>query len=177
MKNQFRYYKPSDSIVFDSLSKNIIMSNDYACELKYQGYTFHSVEQMYYWMLFSKNTKIQNKIMEFSGTSNGFDVRRFCKTQIDKIDKDYMMKKNKCMLKCIEIKYQQCEEFRTALKESKGKYLVQHIPWDTELGTIWNNQEHVFVGINACGRLLMKVRENAINGLYNDNKDKKEYDK
>ena len=61
----------------------------------------------------------------------------------------------------------QCAEFRKAIDESGDKNLVEYAPWDNEYGAVWDKGLQAYVGKNACGRYMMKVRENALNGLYN----------
>jgi predicted NAD-dependent protein-ADP-ribosyltransferase YbiA (DUF1768 family) len=84
----------------------------------------------------------------------------------DKIDKDYDSKKYKCLTKCLEIKFLQCFEFRKAVLDSGSKNLVEYAPWDSEFGAKWDSWEEAYTGINACGRCMMMIRENAINGMY-----------
>ena len=100
------------------------------------------------------------------GVCNGFQVKNFCTKHADKIDKDYDSKKYKCLTKCLEIKFLQCFEFRKAVLDSVSKNLVEYAPWDSEFGAKWDSWEAAYTGINACGRCMMMVRENAINGMY-----------
>ena len=63
------------------------------------------------------------------------------------------------MRKCLEIKYEQCDEFRKVIDSSWGKDLVEDAPWDSEFGAMWHKEHNAYVGKNACGRLMMAVRE------------------
>ena len=165
--NNLRKYKKDDCILFNSKLDSYVMSNMYPCRLVYDSKEFQSVEQMFHWMLFSGNTEVRDGIMKCKGVCNGFQVKNFCAKHADKIDKDYDSKKFDCLFKCLEIKYLQCLEFRKAIDESVGKSLVEYAPWDNEYGAVWDKDLQSYVGKNACGRLMMKVRENALNGLYN----------
>ena len=153
-----RYYSKEDSILFNSKGDNFVMSNMYPCRLVYEGITFHSVEQLYFWMLYSENKKMQDKILSFNGICNAFDVKKFCKEHINERDKDYELKKYRCLGKCLELKYKQCEEFREAINESADKQLVELAPWDAEFGAMWIKEHNAYVGKNACGRMMMNVR-------------------
>lgn len=93
------------------------------------------------------------------GICNGFKVKKLCKENKDKIDKDYDVKKYSCLYDCLKIKYEQCKEFKELIDNSWGKDLVEDAPWDAEYGAIWSKKEQAYVGVNACGRLMMKVRE------------------
>ena len=156
--NDIRCYPKEDSILFNSKGENFVLSNMYPCKLIYEGRTFHSVEQLYHWMLYSNNEKLRDKIIKFKGICNGFQVKKFCEEHINDIDKDYMLKKYKCLKKCLELKYEQCREFREAIDGSHGKHLVEFAPWDAEYGATWMKEFNAYVGKNACGRLMMDVR-------------------
>lgn len=66
-KEDIRYYKKDSSILFNSKGDNFILSNMYPCHLVYDGIDFHSVEQLFHWMLFSKNDEMKNKILKCKG--------------------------------------------------------------------------------------------------------------
>ena len=166
MKNS-RIYKKDNSMLFNSKLDNFVMSNMYPCRLVYEGREFQSVEQMFHYMIFSENDMVKGEIMKCKGICNGFEVKKLCDKYSDLIDKDYDSKKYKCLFKCLEIKYLQCSEFRKLIDESGGKDLVEYAPWDNEYGAVWDKNLKAYVGKNACGRCMMKVRENAFNGLYN----------
>lgn len=165
--NNIRVYKKEDSVLFNSKLDNFVMSNMYPCHLVYEGKEFQSVEQLFHWMIFSESAEVRDEIMKCKGICNGFQVKKLCEAKSNKIDKDYDSKKYKSLFKCLEIKYLQCAEFRKAIDESGDKNLVEYAPWDNEYGAVWDNGLQAYVGKNACGRYMMKVRENALNGLYN----------
>ena len=64
---------------------------------------------------------------------------------------------------CIQQKYEQSEEFRNKLKESKGLYIVEDqssfAKKNPDTWGVKKQGEH-FVGPNLLGRLLMELREN-----------------
>lgn len=63
------------------------------------------------------------------------------------------------MLQALTLKAEQCKLFKEKLLESGDTPLVEFAPWgDTIWGTVKQGNE--YVGVNATGRLMMKVREN-----------------
>ena len=64
---------------------------------------------------------------------------------------------------CIQQKYEQSEEFRNKLEESKGLYIVEDqssfAKKNPDTWGVKKQGEH-FVGPNLLGRLLMELREN-----------------
>ena len=73
-KMNFRIYKEEDSILFNSKLDNYVLSNMYPCKLLYEGKVFHSVEQLFHWMIFSENKFVREEIMKFKGVCNGFQI-------------------------------------------------------------------------------------------------------
>ena len=158
-KEDIRYYMKDSSILFNSKGDNYVLSNMYPCHLVYDSINFQSVEQLFHWMLFSNNNEMKQKILKCKGICNGFQVKKVCGENADKIDDDYESKKYKCLSKCLEIKYKQCDEFRKIIDGSWGKELVEEAPWDAEYGAMWHKEYNAYVGKNACGRLMMAVRD------------------
>ena len=158
-ESEIRFYGKESSLLFNSKGDNFVLSNMFPCHLNYKGIDFQSVEQMFHWMIYSNNESIKRKILSCKGICNGFNVKRICEENIDKIDSDYDSKKYKCLSKCLEIKYEQCDEFRKIIDASWGKNLVEEAPWDAEYGAMWHKEYNAYVGKNACGRLMMAVRD------------------
>ena len=64
---------------------------------------------------------------------------------------------------CIQQKYEQSEEFRNKLEESKGLFIVEdQSSFRKPNPDTWGvkQKEDSFVGPNLLGRLLMELREN-----------------
>lgn len=110
-------------------------------------------------MLFSNNDEMKKKILNCKGICNGFQVKKVCGENADKIDDDYDSKKYKSLEKCLEIKYEQFDEFRKIIDSSLGKVLVKDAPWDSEYDAMWQKEHNAYVGKNACGRLMLAVRD------------------
>ena len=161
MENKnFRIYNASSSLAFNSHNENFVLSNMYPCRLVYNDKVFQSAEQLFHWLLFTENKDIQNKILKCSGVCNAYKVKKLCEENKHLIDKDYKEKKYKCLLEALQVKYNQCKEFSTILKNNMDKELVEFAYWgDTEWGCTQDKVTHNYVGKNACGRLMMKVRE------------------
>ena len=64
---------------------------------------------------------------------------------------------------CLTLKYDQSGEFRKALEDSKGKYIVEDQSTFTKKNPdTWGVklQNDIYVGPNLLGRLLMELRDN-----------------
>ena len=67
------------------------------------------------------------------------------------------------MKQCLQLKYDQCNEFRAALERSKGKYIVEdQSSFKKSWADTWGVkcQGDYYVGPNLMGRLLMELRDN-----------------
>ena len=144
-----------------------ILSNMYPCHIEYEGNTFHSVEQMFQFYMYTQTPEAQNLIMQ---ATDGKAVKEVSK----KYKEDNISLKDtfKLLLICLEQKYQSCPAFRAKLKETGDLPIVEVTTWwDVLYGTIDGeklknghfNGEFVgdcFLGMNATGRCIMQVREN-----------------
>ena len=164
----WREYKREDSILFNSRNENCIFSNMHPCKMIIKGVEFYSSEQMFHYLLFEGFPKVQNEIMKCKGINNGFEVKKICKAYenlIKDLDKkeiyDYLYQS-------LKLKYKFCEDFKKAVDNSNNLNLVEYASWgDTEYGTVYNKTKDVYEGVNVCGRLIMKVREEARNETSN----------
>ncbi len=71
------------------------------------------------------------------------------------------------MKQCLQLKYEQSEEFRVALERSKGKYIVEdQSTFRKKYADTWGvkRQGDFYVGPNLMGRLLMELRDNGFSG-------------
>ena len=108
---------------------------------------------------FNGHKDVQAKILKCNGINGNFQAKTLCKKYEEELLGNVENKvKYDILFKCIKLKAEQCELFRKLLIESKGKYLVEWAWWgDKEFGCVL--EDGVFRGKNACGRLMMKVRE------------------
>lgn len=165
-KNGYRTYKKNDSLLFNSKNEWCLLSNMYPCKICYEGKIYYSSEQLFHYLIFQYNKEVQEEIMKCKGINNAFEVKKIANKQEDKIDEDYNEKKYIMLEIALEAKAKCCEDFRKCLIASykENKNLVEYAPWgDTEFGTVYNRENNVYEGKNACGRIMMKVREKIYN--------------
>jgi predicted NAD-dependent protein-ADP-ribosyltransferase YbiA (DUF1768 family) len=138
----------------------------YPCHIEYEGNTFHSVEQMYHYYVYSEQSEAQNIIMK---AKDGKEVKEVSKQY--KEDDTPLKDKFRLLQICLEQKYRSCPEFRKRLKETQDLPIVEVTTWwDVVYGTVDGAKlkdgkfkgEYVgdsFLGMNATGRCLMFIRE------------------
>lgn len=165
-----RSYPLEDCVCFNSYHRdNYVLSNMFPCELEYDGMNFKSVDMMYWWLMYKgegeKKKEVRDKILKCSGIRNGFKCREIGKLNEDYIDDEVWKNKWKTLELCLIAKAKCCREFRKKLRESKDKVLVEEASWDYKgAGAILNRRNGCMEGGNACGRLMMEVREMLLNG-------------
>lgn len=150
--NEIRRYKMDKVICFSSRMKGtdgFVLSNMYACKLEWNGMKFNSLEQLYSYFMFDGKPDVQDDIME---CKNSFEVKRVCKKYVD--GKDNF----KVLEWCMRLKYKQCSEFRRILEKSGDKPLVEYAEWGDVIYGCCKYGEDNLIGMNACGRIMMKVR-------------------
>lgn len=107
---------------------------------------------------FNGHKDVQAKILKCKGVNGNFQAKQISEKNKDKIDIIDSKARYDILFKCIKLKAEQCELFKKKLIESRGKYLVEFAWWgDKEYGCVL--EDGIFRGKNACGRLMMKVRE------------------
>lgn len=127
------------------------LSNFYPCELHYDGLTFNSSEQLYYYFATSESPEQRALVMQ---QPNAAAVKKLKVTK----DSDWFNKRVHYMRICLETKYQQCEAFRTKLLSTGNKPILEFAYWwDLYWGCV--KKDNYYVGVNALGRLLMELRE------------------
>lgn len=161
LAKNIRDYKKDEVIFYSSRVKTReaqILSNMYPCRLNLNGQIFKSVEHMYHYMCFTQYREIQDRIQV---CRTGFEVKQMCKGL--KRDDNFEEKHHDVMEFCMNLKYQQCKEFREILENSGDVPLVEWAEWgDVSAGTClyMKGGEEWLIGQNSGGRLLMKVRLN-----------------
>ena len=174
MKNLKREYKIENSVYFNSKYGEKVLSNMYPCKLTYEGKTFNSVEQMFYYLLYNF---LNEKSMQ---CKNAFEVKELYKAFMsDKMEtkgkneskEDFEKRKRKRLMaqydlihKCHQVKFQQFKPFRDIIINSGDKDIVEWCYWIfdkriDEFGTYKDEEKGVFVGGNVCGRSMMMVRK------------------
>ena len=153
-----REYKVNESLAFNSYNENFVFSNMYPCSIEYNGINFCGVDHLFHYLLFNGYNDIQSKILKCNGINGNFKAKQIAEKHRDKISNIDSKDRYNILYQCIKLKSEQCELFRNKLMDSKGRYLVEFAFWgDKEYGCVLENG--CYVGKNACGRLMMKVRE------------------
>ena len=174
MKEIKREYKIDNSVYFNSKYGEKVLSNMYPCKLTYDGMTFNSVEQLFYYLLYHY---LNDETMK---CKNAFEVKELYKAFMsDKMEtkgkneskEDFEKRKRKRLMaqydlihKCHQVKFQQFKPFRDIIINSGDKDIVEWCYWIfdkriDEFGTYKNEEKGVFVGGNVCGRSMMMVRK------------------
>lgn len=161
----WREYRGEESVLFNSYcrGKEMILSNMYPCFMEYDGKMFNSVDHLYNWLLFDGDgmEKVRDEILKCSGVCNAFKAKEIGRKYENMLNPDGLDKKKRRIIEtCHRVKAQCCREFRELLIESEGKNLVEFAYWgDIFWGVVYNKQTGMYEGMNCCGRIMMKVRE------------------
>ena len=166
-------YNKRDVILFNSYckNKNVVLSNLYdKCSIDYQGLTFHSSEQIFFWLLLEGNDEARAKLMECQTAK---ECKKLGSRYLKKMKWDDTQEwAQKAELNALRIaigeKMRCCKEFRDLVLSSGNKKLVEYAWWDKkgEYGCYdvdpdnkYNWYRGEVVGQNICGRLLMEWRK------------------
>lgn len=143
-----------------------ILSNFYPSALIVNGITFNSSEQLFQMMKFP-DRNVRASIHSKKGLPLKWAAKKWEKEGYRRDDWGKMV--IDVMKFCLQIKYEQCEEFRNVLNQTKGKFIIEDQtkmkttkngivrPADT-WGVIMQGQQ--YIGSNLLGRLLMELRDN-----------------
>lgn len=161
-KQEVREYINNNNIIVFNSQQNSVLSNMYYCDIIYNNITFHSTEQLFQWLKFSQTPHIQQQILD---CGNSKQCKKIANDNERYVDNDYLNKRNKNMLLCLSLKFEQCDDFRQFIIQSEHKKLVEYSFWlkpndKAYWGTVYNHNKDCYVGVNACGRLMMQVRDN-----------------
>ena len=134
-----------------------IFSNFAHTPIQYEGVTYKSSEQLFQMMKFT-DEDVRNAV--YAANNPKFTSKHYEKTHRRN---DWGMIVVDAMKQCLQLKYEQSEEFRKALERSKGKYIVEDQSsfkksWADSWGV--QRQGEFYVGPNLMGRLLMELRDN-----------------
>ena len=106
-----------------------------------------------------KFTDIEVREKVYAATNPKMTAKHFEKTHRRN---DWGMIIVDAMKQCLQLKYEQSEEFRKALERSKGKYIVEdQSSFKKSWADTWGvkRQGDFYVGPNLMGRLLMELRD------------------
>lgn len=132
--------------------------------LTVKGYTFKSSEQLFQLMKF-KDVEVVRNIL--SGITRGGKKCHEVKKTVKSYEKEYRRDDWGSMIIdamkfCLQTKYDQCEEFRNMLLESKGYFIVEdQTSFPKKSPDAWGVKlrDGKYVGPNLLGRLLMELRD------------------
>lgn len=161
-KQEVREYQNNDNIIVFNSQQNSVLSNMHYCNITYNNITFHSTEQLFQWLKFTQSPHIQQLILK---CKNSKLCKKIANENERNVDNDYLNKRNNNMLLCLSLKFEQCNEFRQLIIQSEHKILVEYSFWlnsndKAYWGTVYDLNKDCYVGVNACGRLMMQVRNN-----------------
>lgn len=163
-----RRYKVNECITFNSKCKGEekVLSNMYNyCNIVYDGKLFNSNEQFFSWMS-CEDKSVKDAIL---ACSNAFEVKALVK----QYEKDNGLKgvelekrKFRYMWMGLRLKARYCKRFRDYLLMSGNIPLVEYCYWldrtkkdDEVWGTRFDREKGEYIGYNACGRIMMGIRE------------------
>lgn len=154
--DDFRVYEKGKCITFNTRnSGNYILSNFYPCRLVYNGLSFHSSEQLYYYLCTTTKPELQRLIME---QPNALAVKKLHISYEDR-DDDWVQNRIGIMRKVLQVKYEQCKEYRELLLTTGDKDVLEYCYWwDLYWGASTTKNSRYYVGVNALGRLHMENR-------------------
>jgi Uncharacterized protein conserved in bacteria len=134
-----------------------ILCNFARTPIKYDGVSYKSAEQLFQMMKFT-DEEVRKKV--YAANNPKMTAKHYEKTHRRS---DWGMVIVDAMKQCLQLKYEQSEEFRAALERSKGKYIVEdQSTFPKKTADTWGvkQQGDSYVGPNLLGRLLMELRDN-----------------
>lgn len=170
---EIRKYKVDECIAFNSKSgESCVLSNMYNyCGMIFDGKRFESNEKLFSWLC-CDNEELKNDILQ---CRNGFAVKYLLNKHRNVNEEkgiDYKKKYFKYMWLGLRLKCKYCKEFRDFLLNSGDVPLVEYCYWldktkvnDEVWGTRLDKKKMEYIGYNACGRIMMGVREELKKGL------------
>ena len=169
-----RSYKVGQCIVFNSkaIGEEKVLSNMFnECRIEYDGKVFNSSEQLFSYLM-CDDKSLKERILRLD---NSFEIKKLMNEykKRNKIDsKEYDLKGKDVIYHCLRLKCMYCGRFRRFLMNSGDIPLVEYCYWldrtkvnDEVFGTRFDVEKGEYIGYNACGRWMMKVREELRKGL------------
>lgn len=169
--NEITYVK-KDCILFNSYCKNenVVLSNHYdKCNIKFGNETFHSSEQLFFYLLLMGCEEGRNKVMSCKNAKDCLKVGRKYLKSIGWDDNDEACQKAEVQALRIAIrqKMKYCKEFRELVLGSGDKKIVEYAWWgDNDYGCVDLDIDNKYSyyrgevrGRNICGRLIGECRK------------------
>lgn len=155
-------YPISESVFFQKKTDDHwILSNMCACPLTVNGVPFKSSEHLFQTMKFATEESIQ---AVYRSNSPKMTAKHYQKLGGHRRE-DWGAMIIDAMKYCLQLKYEQCPDFREELERTKGKYIVElqdrKSDKDASRPNGWGvkTRGDMYVGPNIMGRLLMELRD------------------
>lgn len=155
-------YPANECIPFNSVHEAWgILGNFYPARLVVEGLEFVNSEQLFQMMKFT-DTDILLSIYNSRGMKIKYSAKAGEKMGLRRSDWGKII--IDCMKFCLQTKYDQCDDFRKALKGTGGSYIVEDQSGRKTVKTVdtWGTVRFGdrYIGSNLLGRLLMELRDN-----------------
>lgn len=151
-------YPVTDCVPFNEVKGEWgIFSNFAHTPILFDGVTYKNAEQLFQMMKFT-DEGVCNAV--YTANNPKMTAKHYKKTHRRS---DWGMIIVDAMKQCLQLKYEQCDEFKAALERSKGKYIVEdQSSFKKSWADTWGvkRQGDFYVGPNLIGRLLMELRDN-----------------
>ena len=134
-----------------------VFSNFAPTPILYDGVMYKNVEQLFQMMKFT-DKEVREKV--YAASNPKMTAKHYEKAH--RRD-DWGMIIVDAMKQCLQLKYEQSDEFKAALERSKGKYIVEdQSSFKKSWADTWGvkRQGNFYGGPNLLGRLLMELRDN-----------------
>lgn len=149
-----------DLVLF--FGNNDICSNFYQCEVHYDGYTFHSSEQLFMYLkaIFFKDWEIAEEILKVETPREAKALGRKVRNYDDKL---WDEKRDYYMLETLMAKFVSCLRFREFILENKDKIFAEASPYDKIWGIGIAESDYralypdKWVGENRLGKCINKL--------------------
>ena len=151
-----------------------VLSMRYPCSLPFEGKTFASAEVLVLYQLYSQSPDMQARIASCTTSEEAKDL---C-SDTKKRDSDWKSKLHEARVKALKVKAQHCQEYKSKLKESGSKPIVQlsnyprfltlgegAVPGKALGGDSWQEVagiQDLYLGCNSVGKAHMAVRESIV---------------
>lgn len=148
-----------------------VLSMRYTCSLPFEGKTFASAEVLVLYQLYSQSPDMQARIASCTTTE---EAKALC-SDTKKRDSDWKAKLQETRIKALKIKAQHCPEYKSKLKKTGSKPIVQlsnyprfltlgegAVPGKALGGDSWQEVtgiQDLYLGCNSVGKAHMMVRE------------------
>ena len=160
-----KQFDKHEVVLFNSHSRSgsVVLSNFYPCTLTVDNVQFGSSEQLFQYLCFEGNDKVQEKILK---AATPLAVKRLAKYYAPSctITGDAQIP---IMEFCLNLKNEQCPEFRQYLDAHPNDYFVEYAPWgdtmwgmtdtDSDLKNVWRFGE--VYGRNVVGTIIGDIRD------------------